>query len=97
MDHQGQVEPASRLDMDHEAVALPLHVCHGSPGEPVVIKTGLADGDHTRQLPTLQQILHRGFEHPFIVRMHPDGGPEIVVVACQPVHLCKFFQCRADT
>ena len=67
VNHQWQVQRPARLDVCHKTLALPSHIGHGSIAQAVIVQTGLTDGHHFGQPPTLKQIVERGFLHAFVV------------------------------
>ena len=83
--------------MHPKAFALPFHVGHAALAQPVVVEPGFADANDFGQAGALQQVVQAGLLHIFVVGVHADGGPEVVVAGGKPVNAFKFFERGADT
>ena len=100
MDHQRLLRDLRGLDMDTKALALPFQIGNRASAlavfHAVVVQPRLANGHHARQRSALDQVLYRWLGHIFGVGMHTHGGPEVVMVQRQLVHIGKLFHGGAD-
>ena len=100
MDDQRLGTGAGGADMGAKALALPFQISNAAPAfaifHAVVIKAGFTNRHHPRQRGATEQILHRGLGNAFVVGMHADGAPKIVVGQRQRVDAVKLFQRGAN-
>ncbi|MNV57561.1 hypothetical protein D3C71_1499000 [compost metagenome] len=101
MNDKGFATRAGRPYVMAKPVTLPLQVGNAAATlavfHAVVVQACFADGHHTGQGGTIEQILHRGFAHTFVVGMHSDRAPEVVVGGCQRVNTVELFEGGTDT